>query len=116
MYARTDRLRPAVPFISADASHLYAIQLSYSHTVPRTLDPNHQSASTSTSWVDALDHPVLSAGKIRLALFRGICCPSLPRWTRECHYRTLLDAWPLGNDRCQDAQDRMPNCAGSAGG
>ncbi len=53
MYARTDRLRPAAPFISADASHLYAIQLSYSHIVPRTLDPNHQSA-TSTSWVDAL--------------------------------------------------------------
>ena len=35
-YTRTDRVRPAVPFVGADVAHLYGMQLSCAHVVPCT--------------------------------------------------------------------------------
>jgi ribonuclease HI len=45
-----------------------------------------------------------------LAAFGMLCEPCLPRWTRECHWRTLLDAWPVGNARCQKAGESSELC------
>ena len=99
-YGVTDRMRPAVPFVACDVSHLYWMQLSRAHVMPRPLAEGHDS-DTSTSWVDLLDHPDQPPRAVRLAAFQALVDPHLPRWTRECHWRVLLDAWPIGNGRCQ---------------
>ena len=54
-YGATDRVRTATPLVGTDTSHLYAMQLSRSHVIPRTMDGS--TSNTSTTWVDALDHP-----------------------------------------------------------
>ena len=99
LYRKTDRLRPAVPFAAADVAHLYSMQLAHAHEVPRALALGHAS-ETSTSWVDMLDHPEVKPEGVRLTAFGALCEPCLPRWTRECHWRVLVDAWPIGNGRC----------------
>ena len=108
-YAPTDRTRPCVPFVGVDVSHLYGMQLSRAHVVPRTLREGAVS-ETSTSWLDALDHPTATPSEIRLAAFGLVSEGELPRWTQECHWRTLIDAWPIGNGRCQKRGDSSQLC------
>ena len=98
-YGRTDRIRASVPVMAADTSHLYAMQLSRQFAPPRTMDGSV--SETSTTWVDALDHPTVCMSDVRLAAFCLPCAKMLPRWTQESHWRTLVDAWPMGNGRCR---------------
>jgi len=56
--------------------HLYGMQLSRAHVVPRTMREGCSSV-TSTSWADTLDHPDAAPGEVRLASFRALCEPCL---------------------------------------
>ena len=105
-FAATDRLRPAVPVASADTSHLYAIQTARAYKPHRTVDGALANRSgTSTTWVDTLEHPAMPLRAVRIAAYRAMREPCLPRLTRELHWRIFSDALPMGDGRCCKARD-----------
>ena len=103
-YGLTDRLRPAVAVATLDVYFLYQLALSYRRVIPRTLDPALPTPTTSTSYVHLLtsllpDHSVPS---VRAGICNA-CHPNTRRGRREAHatYLTIMDARPIGNNRCR---------------
>ena len=100
VYPPTDRLRQPTPLHSTDIYHAYAAQVSALFHPVRTLDPNHnRTTPTSTTHIHLLRHPTKSVSAVRNVLVTAAMRAHLPPKLQETQLRVRSDAFHIG-DRC----------------
>ena len=107
----TDRHPPPTPVATCDVFSLYHLQLSFRHSIPRTLDTTLAPSSTSTSHAHLLD----VQGETLETVRKSICNASHPDpshgfLTSHALYMTTHDARPLGNERCLKCGPTRSHC------
>ena len=97
-----DRSLSPLTLPTIDVYSLYHLQLLYQRTIPRTLDPSRPTTNTSTHLAHLLQVPGHTAEAVRTSMCRA-SHPSPDVGFPAAHslYMTLLDARPIGNERCR---------------
>ena len=100
-FAKTDRIRPRVPWVGCDVHHWYFLQTSYAWKVPRPFDEGYVEGDTGTSWCDLVrdDKGKVNRAK-RAQVLAAHCESTLRKGDQDIWWLTLQEPrWTYGRPR-----------------